>query len=84
MQGGKELKTISLLISPGQYTLGLRVTDNDSLTSTTTCTIYAVQLEVDVPTSYPQWVNVDDTLNVGCTVTNDTRERVQGKGRRGK
>ena len=41
MQGGKELKTISLLISPGQYTLGLRVTDNDSLTSTTTCTIYA-------------------------------------------
>lgn len=54
--------------SPGTYTTRLRVTDRGSLTSEDQCTVYAVKLEVDVGATFPQWVHVDDSLALGCTV----------------
>jgi len=55
--------------SAGTHTARIRVTDNDGLETEAQCTVHALQVEVDVPTSYPQWVHVDNTISVGCTVT---------------
>jgi len=72
-ESGELGSTVYKSFAAGNYTVKLKVTDDDGLTDIEPCTVHAVKVVVDVAgyEDYPQWLHVGSShpLAVGCTVT---------------